>query len=140
MEIRGFFKENNYLSNFYPCKVLFEGIEYPSSENAYQAAKTEDIEIRKIFSKITANEAKKLGRKIKIRLEWDLIKLEIMHKICLDKFTRNPDLSQKLISTGDSYLEETNFWGDQFWGVYEGIGKNWLGKILMQIRNEINPQ
>jgi hypothetical protein len=54
-----------------------------------------------------------------------------------DKFNRNPDLRAKLLATADAYLEEGNTWGDQIWGVYNGQGTNWLGKILMQVRTEL---
>ena len=48
-----------------------------------------------------------------------------------------PSLRDKLIATGDAYIEETNNWGDEFWGVCHGFGENMLGKILMEIRKEI---
>ena len=133
--IKGFFDEYRYLSNFHLCEVLFEGVLYPSSENAYMAAKTTDLESRKQFETIKPREAKELGMKIKLRDNWDQIKFQIMYDILLDKFTRNSDLRQELLDTGDKFLEETNYWGDIIWGVCDGKGQNNLGLTLMKIRD-----
>ena len=135
--IKGFFEDYRFLSNFTLGNVVFEGIEYPSSENAYQSAKTTDIDIRGNFVNITPSESKKLGRTLEVRSDWESVKYNIMYQICLDKFTRNPDLGDKLLATGDKYLEETNYWKDVVWGVCDGVGTNWLGKILMDIRSQL---
>ncbi len=135
--IKGFFDNYRFLSNFEPCDVLFDGIIYPSSENAYQAAKSLDIEVRKKFVGINSTESKKLGKIVEIRPDWNNIKLDIMYSIVFDKFTRNSKLGDQLIETGDKYLEETNYWKDTFWGVCNGVGKNWLGRILMDVREQI---
>lgn len=135
--IKGFFDNYRFLSNFEPCDVLFDGIIYPSSENAYQAAKSLDTEVRKKFVDISSTESKKLGKIVEIRTDWNNIKLDIMYSIVFDKFTRNSKLGDQLIETGDKYLEETNYWKDTFWGVCNGVGKNWLGRILMDVRQQI---
>lgn len=135
--IKGFFDNYRFLSNFESCDVLFDGIIYPSSENAYQAAKSLDIEVRKKFVDISSTESKKLGKIVEIRPDWNNIKLDIMYSIVFDKFTRNSKLGDQLIETGDKYLEETNYWKDTFWGVCNGVGKNWLGRILMDVREQI---
>lgn len=135
--IKGFFDNYRFLSNFEPCDVLFDGIIYPSSENAYQAAKSLDIEVRKKFVDISSTDSKKLGKIVEIRPDWNNIKLDIMYSIVFDKFTRNSKLGDQLIETGDKYLEETNYWKDTFWGVCNGVGKNWLGRILMDVREQI---
>lgn len=136
--IKGFFGDYRWLSNFHQCFCKYEGFIYFSSEGAYQAAKTTN-EIDKVkFISAKPSEAKRLGRLIKpIRSDWDEIKVYIMGRILLDKFTRNEDLKLALIGTGKKYLEETNWWNDKFWGVCNGIGKNNLGKILMKIRDEL---
>ena len=136
-KINGFFGKWRFLSNFCECPITFEGLEYPSVENAYQAAKTLDIELRKQFQNITPKESKSLGKKIGIRSDWEMVKLDVMLKLSLEKFTRHPHLGTQLIETDDSYLEETNWWGDTFWGTHNGIGENNLGKILMKVRNII---
>ena len=57
-----------------------------------------------------------------------------MREVVWAKFSQNPELGKKLLATGDRYLEETNWWGDRLWGVYQGEGENLLGKILMETR------
>jgi ribA/ribD-fused uncharacterized protein len=136
-QIKGFFGEYRFLSNFELGDVIYEGIKYPSSENAYQAAKSLDLEIRNQFVNISPNESKKLGQKIDVREDWEEVKYGIMYQIVLDKFSRNYELGDLLIETGDKYLEETNHWKDKGWGVCDGVGKNWLGKILMDVRTQI---
>ncbi len=139
-EIKGFWgfgpNEYGFLSNFHKCGVFFEENLYPSSENAYMSAKTKDLKLKKQFESISPVEAKKLGRSIQLREDWEDIKLDFMFLIVFDKFCSNADIRKRLIDTGDKYLEETNFWNDKFWGVdcYTGVGENNLGKILMKVR------
>lgn len=133
-EVKGFEGDYHFLSNFFNVGVYFDGCWYPSSENAYQAAKTLDERERKRFRNITPSQSKKEGRKLEIRADWDKVKIEVMSIIVFDKFYRNKELRQKLLETEDKYLEETNHWGDKFWGVCDGVGQNELGKILMKIR------
>lgn len=132
--IKGFCGEYRWLSNFESCSISFEGLEYTSSEAAYQSAKTIDMTIRKTFTNMDASRSKKAGKLIELRGDWNKVKEDVMHKILVDKFTRNPELKQKLIDTKDKYLEETNWWNDTFWGVCNGVGENKLGKNLMTIR------
>jgi hypothetical protein len=136
-QIKGFFGDYRFLSNFELSTCLYDGILYPSSENAYQAAKSLDTQVRAQFVNIKPSESKKLGKQIQVREDWEKVKYGIMYNIVLDKFIRNSKLGDLLIETGDKYLEETNHWGDKVWGVCNGIGTNWLGKILMDVRNEI---
>lgn len=60
-----------------------------------------------------------------------------MRRLVWRKFTDDPYLAELLLATGDEELVEGNVWGDTFWGVCEGKGENWLGKILMDIRKEL---
>ena len=133
--ISGFTGEYRWLSNFWPCKVEFEGKEYSSSEHAYQASKTViESEREMIRSLSTPGKAKRAGRKITIREDWDSVRLDVMKKILVYKFMRNKDLFNKLVQTGTVELIESNSWGDVFWGVCDGKGENHLGRILMDIR------
>lgn len=134
--IKGFFGPYRFLSNFEPCLVEFEGLTYPSTEAAYQAAKCKDLLYRKSFLHLTAAQAKKEGRNVRLREDWEYVKLKIMREVLISKFAKNTYLMEKLLATGDKYLEETNWWGDRFWGVAHGEGENHLGRILMQIRTE----
>jgi len=135
--IFGFFGPYRFLSNFHFVDVELDGVVYRTTEHAYQAAKTIDPEIRERFQRLTApRDARRLGQQIEIRPDWESVKYEVMYDLNLQKFSKGP-LLWDLLMTGDSYLEETNTWGDQYWGVCNGKGQNNLGKILMAIRSEL---
>lgn len=129
--------EFSFLSNFYPTPIEMDGIVYPSLEHAFQAAKSDDQEYREYVSKLTSpGKAKRAGREVRLRENWDIIKKEVMLQLLMKKFS-NPDLCLKLLATGDSVLIEGNWWKDTFWGVCNGVGENHLGKLLMHVRSEI---
>jgi len=137
--IYGFFEDYRFLSNFELSEVDFDGEWYPSVEHAYQAAKTIDRHARIPFitnSQYTVGQAKKAGQLLTIRDDWEDVKYHVMLGLVFKKFFYNDELRNKLIATDGKYLEETNYWGDNIWGVdYRGdIGKNWLGQILMDVR------
>jgi ribA/ribD-fused uncharacterized protein len=135
--IDSFSGQYRFLSNFWAAPTTVIGIEYMSSEAAYQACKTTDLEVRQQFTKLAPNEAKKLGQQIQLRLDWTLVtKIECMELVLRAKFGRNPFLLDKLVATGNAQLIEGNTWGDTFWGVCRGRGTNYLGKLLMEIRKE----
>ena len=136
-KISGFNGQWRFLSNFYETQITYEGITYPSVENAYQAAKTISQEERLKFVNITAKEAKSLGKKITLRDDWEQIKIQVMWNLIYEKFTRNRKLLSSLLLTGDTQIEETNWWGDRFWGVCKGEGENHLGKLLMKLREKL---
>jgi ribA/ribD-fused uncharacterized protein len=135
--VKGFFYDYRFLSNFHPCTVQWAGMTFPSVENAYQAAKCQNDSDTERFLSLTPNQAKHLGRKVELRKDWDDIKLELMYLFNHQKFVSNPELKALLLETGERYLEETNYWYDTFWGVCKGTGENHLGKILMRIREEL---
>lgn len=135
--VKGFFGEYRWLSNYHVCFVEYDGLMYNSSEAAYQSAKTVDMYTRGRFTSMKPDESRKFGQSMKHRSGWDRIKIDVMYEVLKDKFTRNEDLKMKLLETGSKYLEETNYWGDTFWGVCEGKGKNHLGELLMRVRNEL---
>ena len=137
--VAGFFSTFRFLSNFFPCTVHYEDLDYPSVENAYQSAKYPQNK-RTQFTMCTAAQAKKLGRKApKLdKKEWDAKKYHIMAALVLQKFLYNTDLKEMLLATDDAVLEERNHWNDIYWGVNEdGEGQNNLGKILMGVRETI---
>ncbi len=136
--ISSFAGKFDFLSNFYPCKVVYDGDEYKSVEHAYQAAKTLDKRLRYVIGKAyCGGAAKRLGREVVIRPDWEEIKVSIMADLVRKKFKNDVELALQLLNTGDEGLEEGNTWGDRFWGVYKGRGENNLGKILMSVREEI---
>lgn len=127
-----------FLSNFYPCKMMHDGIEYPTAEHAYQAAKTFNKVVRvQIADMKTAREAKRRGLSLPLRKDWEEVKVFIMEEILRRKFSDDRKLKQQLVSTGDATLVEGNDHNDTFWGVCNGVGDNQLGLLLMKIRNEL---
>lgn len=149
--INSFSDRFRFLSNFYPCEINYEGIKYTSVENYYVAMKIKDdqiidgkfmpwIDIREYISKISnPGEVKRLGRKLKIRKDWESIRLSVMDYGVKQKF-KNESLQEMLLSTGDEELVEGNFWHDNFFGSCKcskcgNLGDNNLGKILMTIRD-----
>ena len=137
MSITSFSGDYRFLSNFWPCSVVLDGILYPSVENAYQAAKTTDNILRRYFETCTAGKAKRAGRELDVRSDWNEIKLSTMTDLVTQKFTKDISLSQMLRDTRPNELIEGNTWGDVYWGVCNGVGSNHLGKILMTIRDRI---
>ena len=136
-EIRSFRNKNAFLSNFYPVFVYYEGMRFPSVEHAFQAAKTNDLKTRELFMVTpTAKEAKRFGRQVKLREDWESDKVDIMEMLLRQKFSR-PSLREQLLNTKDSILINGNNYGDTFWGVCQGEGQNQLGRLLMKIRREI---
>lgn len=140
--IKGFFGEYRWLSNFHECKIKFRELDFNCSEAAYMYAKLEvdnNFEQYNSMKDLKPWEVKKWGRSVKLREDWEEIKFTVMRNILYDKFTRNLDLKEKLIATGDKYLEESNNWRDTCWGFDINLkkGENNLGKILMEIRSEI---
>ncbi len=127
-----------FLSNFYESPIMYNGIQYGSSEAAFQAAKTFDHSEREKIAKLTPDEAKRAGRSLTLRNDWEAVKVSVMEEILRAKFTQNPDLLQKLLATGNALLVEGNDWRDTFWGfdVNLGYGANTLGQLLMRIRAE----
>jgi ribA/ribD-fused uncharacterized protein len=139
-KIGGFVGEYRWLSNFYPCRVEWEGRVYRSSEAAYQSGKYPAAE-RDIFTTLDPDPAKKLSRtKPYDTAAWEQRKERTMREVLWAKFSQNPELADKLLATGDRLLEETNWWGDKIWGVYQGEGQNLLGKQLMEIRTRLARQ
>lgn len=129
-----------FLSNFYESSIEDENITYPTVEHYFQAQKTLNREEKLKIAKATKPaKAKTIGRQVNLRKDWEDIKLQVMEKALRLKF-QNPDLRKKLITTGDEELVEGNPWGDRYWGVCNGSGKNKLGKLLMKIRKELQDE
>jgi N-glycosidase YbiA len=124
-----------------PCLCIAEPEEYFTSEHAYQAAKYCHPSYRKLVREAkTPGNAKRIGNihKTQLRRDWESVKLDIMYDLVHQKFIKNEDLKGKLLTTGTQILVEGNTWGDTFWGVCNGTGSNYLGRILMRIRGELS--
>lgn len=135
--IRQFRGDFFFLSNFYNCPVAYKQLSYTNNEAAFQAQKCVSDTERIQFTKLSPSEAKRLGRRVSLRKDWEDVKVSIMEEVVRAKFTQNAELADKLLATGDAHLEEGNTWGDRVWGTVNGIGANQLGIILMKIRDEI---
>lgn len=135
--IREFRGNNRFLSNFYPAIVELDGVSYPTVEHAYQAAKTLDYKLREqVNSIMKPGGAKRWGRKVALRYDWEIVKQAVMLSLLRWKFARQP-LRGRLLATGRATLIEGNVWGDTYWGLCEGVGENKLGVLLMQVREEM---
>jgi ribA/ribD-fused uncharacterized protein len=126
--------EFRFLSNFWEIPIKYEGIWFVSVEHAYQAAKTLDIEQRQLIARLdTPGKAKRAGKNLVLRPDWEEVKIPIMRELLKQKFS-NRALMYKLRQTKGELIEG-NTWGDTFWGVCRGQGQNILGKLLMEIRD-----
>jgi hypothetical protein len=142
--IEEFKDEYSWLSNMAPFEKPFihNGLRYRTNEHFYVAMKTKDtfnrIELAQNIK--SPGKVKRLGRTFEIREDWNDIRLAVMLQGLRYKFSKsNPILRQKLLDTGDQYIQEGNSWGDSFWGYCftDEMGKNHLGRLLMQVRFEI---
>lgn len=138
--IKEFQKEYRWLSNFAPVDIKWEhGIVYPSVEHFFVSYKTDHIPTKKKIASIEhPAQAKKYGQKIDLVDNWDERKDMVMMIGLIEKFKQEP-YRTKLIETGDEYIQEGNYWGDTYWGVdlKTGEGENKLGKMIIEIREEI---
>ena len=142
-EIRSFRGKNAYLSNFYPCNIIYDGMTYKNLEAAFQAAKCSDLTARSQFQSLDPAEAKKLGRTVALRDDWEKIKLIVLSELVRVKFIGFPELLDCLLATGGAYLSEDNTWHDNYYGnctctkCQDIPGQNYLGHILMQLREQM---
>lgn len=136
-DITSFTGPYKFLSNFSPAPVKYKGVEFPTVEHAYQAAKSNDKLVwAEILALPSPGQAKRYSKKIKLHLGWEQNKVSIMEDLVRQKF-QNGVLRDALKATGDATLIEGNHWGDVFWGECPlGTGLNHLGKILMKVRDE----
>lgn len=128
-----------FLSNFFPAEVTYNGLTYQNNEAAFQAQKTYSKEERIEFTTLEPRDAKRRGRRVRLRKDWEQVKDRIMEEIVRAKFSQNEELKEQLLATGDAQLVEGNRWNDRYWGVdiRSGVGENHLGKILMKVRSEL---
>ena len=132
---RGPFK---FLSNLYPTPITYKGNTYCCLEAAYQAQKSLDPAIHERFANIRLPyKARGMGQRIKtIRPDWFDIRISIMEELLYIKFS-HPQLKEWLQCTGQSKIVECNTWGDTFWGIYNRVGENHLGTLLMKVRDTL---
>ena len=144
--ISSFQGEYRFLSNFFPCSIYMWDLKFPSVEHAYQAGKCADPVQRGNFvygtwwknADALGAEAKARGRKVKLRSDWHEVKDGIMYDCLVQKFS-DPWLKSLLLATGDQLLIRGNTCHDNYWGscTHCGPGQNRLGKMLMEIRSNL---
>lgn len=132
-----------FLSNFYPIGIFYGGGFWRSAEHAYQSAKNGGAKyLKQIEMAETPGQAKRLGRLVALRKDWEKIKVDVMRDVIYHKFSQDYDLCVALDKTNGRELIEGNTWGDKFWGAVwnpamkKFEGENWLGKILMEQREK----
>lgn len=140
----GFFRDRYaFLSNFHrsSVQVVLDGLRAPTVEHAYQAAKTMDTNERvRIVRLPTPAQAKKAGRDLQLRPDWNEVRDDVMLELVVQKFVYNPCLASLLRETGDAELIEGNYWHDNYWGrcfcgkCPRAEKDNQLGRILMDVR------
>ncbi|MBV9469199.1 MAG: NADAR family protein [Abitibacteriaceae bacterium] len=132
--------EYDCFSNFSPHPFKLDGKEWPTSEHYFQAQKfagTEHVEA--IRAARTPKQAAEMGRERKrpLRPDWEAVKDDVMRKAVLKKFQTHAAIRDTLLATGDEVLiEKTSH--DYYWGCgTKGDGKNMLGLILMEVREQL---
>jgi N-glycosidase YbiA len=130
-------------SNFSPHEIQMGGEIWPTSEHYYQAQKftgTRDHHLCQQIQQASSPElAAAIGRNPihVVRKDWHELKTAIMYKVVFTKFKSHADLKKLLLSTGEELIIE-NSPTDSYWGCGpDGLGQNQLGKVLMQIRQEL---
>lgn len=133
-----------FLSNFTYSPIHRDGLEYPTVEHAFQAAKCLDMAGKQsILADSSPSAAKRLGRRVQLRPDWESVKVDIMLDILRLKFAPATDFAVQLVATGEAQLIEGNTWHDNYWGSCmcakhrSRPGANVLGKLLTQVRKEL---
>lgn len=134
--ISRFVGEYAFLSNFY---VEPDGTHVEGEFQAQKAVSPEDRDtLTLVYCGLAPRFAKLRGRRLRLRQDWNEVRIDVMRELVRKKFHDHPELAAKLKATGDTLLVESNTWGDRFWGAYRGEGENHLGKILMEVRSELH--
>lgn len=133
-QIRAFLGPWRFLSNYWLAEMRFNGRVFLCAEAAYQAQKCANADDVPAFSGMRGGDAKARGQKVALIAGWHDKRIDVMRAVVTAKFDQHAHLREKLLATGDAILVEGNQWRDTFWGVCNGTGANWLGKILMDLR------
>jgi ribA/ribD-fused uncharacterized protein len=142
--IDSFEGEYRFLSNFSDHALELGGRLFASAEHAYQACKTLDPDEQKeVQLARSPAAAKRAGRQVTLRPDWEGVKVEVMRQVLRAKFAEGRALADKLLATGDAELIEGNDWHDNFWGecvclgCINETGRNFLGELLMERRYQL---
>lgn len=131
----------NWFSNMMQLEnpIVWNGVQYWTIENFYQAMKTEDVEQQKLIANLSAHKSKSYGRTVVLRPDWEDYKLKVMWFALNHKFAPGTEAASRLINTNPTLIVEWNNWQDIFWGVDVSPlnGQNILGRMLMTLRNKL---
>ena len=140
-------------SNFYPCKITVDGLEFNTTEQYFMFKKAITFgdfgTAVEIFISTEPKEQKKLGRRVEGFREdiWNRVARDFMFRANMAKYTQNDSLRSILCRTKLPLVEASPY--DKIWGVGLGAdnpdvqdkdkwqGQNWLGEILTEIRDII---
>lgn len=131
-------------SNLYRRDFEFEGVRYPTSEHAYQAGKPRKAAVRAWI--LAAPSPALLAMAAHGLYYWDIApgwsrtKFDRMRRVLLAKFQQHADLKELLLGTGGVRLVETATVDNEvnrLWGEVNGVGKNMLGTLLMEVRDHL---
>jgi len=128
----------NFLSNFFelPEAIEHDGKKFFTVEHAYQYAKAKrGSDKAKIILADTPTQAKRIGKHCEAIPDWNSKKYAIMVDLIRKKFSI-PSMKERLLAVEEPIIEH-NTWGDTYWGVCGGQGKNNLGKIITTVRQEL---
>jgi ribA/ribD-fused uncharacterized protein len=141
--IKEFQKEYRWLSNFALIEIRLGNKTYPSVEHAYMSMKCVDKDWKYFCAtESNAGKVKRASKSIKLRPDWnDDFRLRIMNDLLRIKFKQEP-YKTKLLETGNQNIQEGNMWNDKFFGIClkTGEGENHLGRLIMNIRDELNKE
>ena len=131
-------------SNYFTSEFDYKGVHFHSAEAAFQGMKGGSLECLQEFAMMSPSDAKKAGRSVELRPDWEQIKDQVMYEVCLAKFMQNPQMASTLLKTDDmTIVEDTTGWHDNYWGICccpkcaTKVKKNMLGCILMGVRRDI---
>ena len=133
-------------SNFDTVELVFDNRKFKNSEAAFQYGKYRPGEETDALCTVSGAVAKRLGRQIHMRLDWDDVKYEHMKNVLFAKFTQSEKHKQLLLSTGNQWLVELTYWHDNTWGIcncarcIKKLSENMLGLALMEVRAAIRGQ
>jgi hypothetical protein len=130
-------------SNFSLHPIQLEGANWQTVEHYYQAQKFVGTENQGLITVIrqakTPMEVATIGRDrtLKLRPDWEQVKLQVMWQGVLTKFLTHCDIQAILLDTGEALIVEDSP-TDYYWGCgQDKTGQNQLGKILMNVRLEL---
>ena len=134
-EINWFTGRYEFLSNSYNCDIEYDGIKYTNAATAFIAQQCTDEGAKRKFARLAVNKARAKARNLPYNEEFEDNRLDIMRAILKAKFDQNPKLKRYLMGTKRLILVNNIGYRDEFWGVYNESGKNMLGKLLMELRD-----